>query len=98
MIRGTTPILEINLDIDASLLSVFYVTFSQCGRNVLEKTQNDCDVLGNKISVKLSQSDTLKFIDDYVEIQIRGKSILGEAVASNIMTDHVDRILKDGEI
>lgn len=96
--RGTTRTFEFNLPFDASAFSVFYITFSQDENIVLEKTQDDCSVSGNKITVTLNQADTLKFRSDYFEMQIRGKTNSGEALASNIMTDHADRILKEGVI
>lgn len=98
MIRGTTPTIEFNLPFDASLLSVFYITFSQDGRPVVEKKHTDCELSGQKIIVTLSQMDTLRFKNDYVEIQIRGKTTSDEALSSNIMMEHVDMILKEGVI
>ena len=98
MIRGTTPTIEFNLPFDASLFSVFYVTFNQSEKTVVEKSHKDCKVAGNKITVTLTQEDTLKLENDYVEIQIRRKTSSGDVLASNIMTDHADKILKDGVI
>ena len=98
MIRGTTPTFEFTLPFAASTLAVCYITFSQKGRTVVEKNLSDCTVSGKKITLKLSQSDTLRFRDEYVEIQIRGKTFDGEAIASNIMSEHASKILKDGVI
>lgn len=98
MIRGTTPTIEFNLPFDASVFSVFYITFAQDGKNVVEKNNTECKISGNKISVTLTQADTLKFKSDYIEVQIRGKTSSGEALASNIMTDHAEKVLKDGVI
>ena len=98
MIRGTTPRIEFNLPFDASVFSVFYITFVQNGRTIFEKSNKDCEVSSKKITVQLTQEDTLKLCNDFVEMQIRGKTSDGNVLASSIMVDHADRILKEGVI
>ena len=99
MIRGTTPTLEFFLPFNAGVLAKAYITFEQNGAVVLEKTLEECVCSGEKITLKLTQEDTLKLKSgSFSEIQIRAKTQAGEALASNIMRDSTMRILKDGVI
>lgn len=103
MIRGTTPTIEISTDVDLTGASVLYVTFAQGTVDVCEKTLSDVTVTTNKVTVTLTQEDTLAFTasEAYgcnpVYIQIRAK-IGNTAIASNIMKTTADRILKNGVI
>lgn len=99
MIRGTTPRLDFYLPFDVSALTEAYVTFAQNGETVFEKTLDECETEQNKISVKLTQEETLMLhVGSTVEIQIRAKTGNGDALASNIMRESADRILKEGVI
>lgn len=99
MIRGTTPTLEFTIPLDTDLLAEAYVTISQNDAVVIDKPMDECDCKGNKITVKLTQEETLKLQSDYItEIQIRARTLSGDAIASNIIRESTDRILKDGVI
>lgn len=105
MIRGTTPTLCFTLPFKTDTLSCAYVTFSKQGKVmnqgecIFEKTLDECCTDGNKLSVTLTQEETLKLdCTCNVEIQVRAKTKLGDALASNIITCDVGRILKDGVI
>lgn len=99
MIRGTTPTLEFTLPFSTELLAEAYVTLSQNKKVVVDKSLEECEVSGNKLSVKLKQADTLLLDSDHkTEIQVRAKLNSGDAVASRIVTVSTERILKDGEI
>ena len=99
MIRGTTPTLEFVLPFDANVLTTVYVTFAQKGEIVLEKTLEDCVCGDNRITVKLTQEETLKLVGgSFTEIQIRAKTEDGNALASNIMYEATERILKEDVI
>ena len=101
MIRGTTPVLEFTLPFDTDLLEEAYVTISQRGTVVIEKSIDKCTLEHNMLSVKLSQEETLELIAQRnlrAEIQLRVLTRDGEALASNIETVDVGRILKDGVI
>ena len=99
MIRGTTPTLEFTIPFDTSLLAEAWVTFAQNKAVVLDKQLSECQCDANKITVKLTQEDTLKLKHNCLtEIQIRARTVDGNAVASEIMTVSPDRILKDGVI
>lgn len=98
MIRGTTPTLEFILPFDTSLISEAYVTLAQAGDVVLDKPLSECALDGNKMTVKLTQGDTLKLKTGLIEIQIRAKTIDGDAIASDIILTSAQKILKDGVI
>lgn len=99
MIRGTTPTLEFTLPIDTGQLAQAYVTFAQRGDVKLDKPLEECTREEKKLIVKLTQEETLKLQDDRItEIQIRARTLAGDAFASNIIRESTDRILKDGVI
>jgi hypothetical protein len=96
MIRGTTPTLEFTIPFDTSLLAEAWVTFAQSGTVVLDKQLSECQCDANKITVKLTQEETLQLkCNCLTEIQIRARTVDGNAVASEILTVSPDRILKD---
>lgn len=99
MYRGTTPTLTFTLPYETNLISKCYVSFFQKERIRVEKELANCDCDGNKISVKLTQADTLSFVSNtVVKIQIRALLTDGNAVTSKIMEMTVKDVLKDGEI
>ena len=99
MIRGTTPTLEFLMPFDTGQLAEAYVTLSQNGAVVLDKALNDCQCGGQKLSVRLTQEETLKLQDEIItEIQIRARTVEDEAMASNIIRVSTGRILKEGVI
>ncbi len=99
MIRGTTPTLEFIVPFDTGQLANAYVTLSQNGNVVIDKALEECQCSENKLSVRLTQEETLKLQCDCItEIQIRAKTLDGDALASNIIRENTERILKDGVI
>lgn len=98
MKRGTTPINTFKTNIDLTGATVF-VTYTQRGRIILEKTGADLEISEDAVITRLTQRDTLGFdAIQKVSIQIRYVFPDGTAGASNIMTADVGEILKDGEI
>ena len=98
MKRGTTPTNTFKTNIDLTGATVF-LTYSQRGKVVLEKTGDDLEISAEAIVTRLTQKDTLGFDAlQKVSIQIRYVFPDGTAGASNIMTVTVGEILKDGEI
>lgn len=99
MRRGTTPTNTITTNVDLTDATAIYLTYAQKGRVVFEKTKEDMDVTQDKISVRLSQNDTLS-LNDLLEVKIQIRALFGDgtAIASNIMVVPVKAILKDGEI
>lgn len=99
MIRGTTPTLTFDIPLETTLIDALYITFAQGGENVVEKTIDDVILDEKSIVLKLSQVETLRFLNNTItEIQIRLKTLSGEALASEIILIPTERILKDGEI
>ena len=98
MIRGTTPTLKFNLPFSAELAEACFVTLSQSGRVIVEKTTEDCIANGNAILCKLTQRETLWLNHKKnVDIQLRVKT-KGNAYVSQVFTESVEQPMKDGEI
>ena len=99
MIRGTTPTLEFTLPFDVGILAEAWVTMAQKGEVVLDKQLSECQCGGNVLTVKLTQEETLSLkCNCLTEIQIRVRTVDGNALASKVMSVSPDRILKDGVI
>ena len=98
MYRGTTPLNIFTVDANLTTAEVIYITYKQGCQVVIEKDIDEIEVTANKLTVRLSQEDTLKFDYREVEIQIRARYSDGTAIASNIIKTTVEHILKDGVI
>lgn len=99
IIRGTTPTLEFTIPFDTELIEEAFVTLSQNREVIIDKPLQDCECLENKLTVQLTQDETLSLACDCItEIQVRVKLKDGAAMASNIITVDTNRILKDGAI
>lgn len=99
MIRGTTPTITFHIPFDTSEIDALSVAFAQKGEVVINKDLDAVALDGNSIIVNLSETDTLMLDASkvFVEMQIRIR--MGDkAMASQIMTEKVERILKDGAI
>ncbi|MBR5874538.1 MAG: hypothetical protein IKY90_07400 [Oscillospiraceae bacterium] len=64
IIRGTTPDLEFELPLDTSQLAKGFVTVVQNDTVVLEKPLADCILTDNKLTVALTQEETLRLSAD----------------------------------
>ena len=99
MRRGTTSqlILKLSEPLD---MDRFYVTFKQCGNVILEKTETDCTVDGQVITVPLSQEDTLKMkAGGATPVRVQIRALIGEtAIATSISQFTVADVLKEGVI
>lgn len=99
IIRGTTPTNYFDVDLDLTEADVIYITYEQNDEVVFEKQKSDITITPERLSVELTQEDTLQLDDEYdVKIQIRARLSDGTAVASNIVKTNVSRVLKDGVI
>lgn len=100
MIRGTTPTLEFILPFDTGTLAEAHVTFSQQKKGVvLTRKLESCTCDGSKLSVCLTQQETLQLDCGCItEIQVRVRTKSGDALASDIIKVNTHRILEDGEI
>lgn len=98
MYRGTTPLNIFAVDANLTTAEVIYITYKQGCKVAIEKDIDEIEVAADKLTVRLSQEDTLKFDYREVEIQIRARFPDGTAIASNIIKTTVEHILKDGVI
>lgn len=99
MIRGTTAIHIFTFPFAVNMLTEVWITYSQRNVEILTKQLAECEADGNKLTVHLTQEDTLLFQENcYTQIQIRCKDNGGNAIASNIIKDFTEKILKDGVI
>ena len=98
--RYTTPtfVLEFQ-DEHLDLTSAYnvYVTFTSNGKTIT-KTGGALEVQEKKISVYLSQEDTGKFADGYVEIQANWTTSTGSRGASEIALQRISRQLLEGVV
>lgn len=108
MRRGTTPTHIFETDLDLRDASEIFLTYKQkdadpkcCKPNnvVLTKEKTDMEIEEDKVTVKLTQEETLMFsTKGMVSIQFRAKFPDGAAVASNIVNAKADTILREGVI
>ncbi len=99
MIRGTTRTVSFTLPFEADRLAEAWITLSQQGEVVLNKELKDCTREGNTVSVVLTQEETLRLKEgSSTEIQLRVRTLAGDAMASRIHSVATGRILKDGVI
>jgi hypothetical protein len=96
MFKGTTPTHEFEVDIDTAFIKTVKITYSQNDEEILVKRTEDCTLEGNKITTKLTQEDTFLFdCNELVQIQIRGLTHDGEALATDLMVTTVRKCLDD---
>lgn len=95
--RGSTPTNTFTVDIDLTGATVF-ITYRQKKRIVLEKSGSDVEIEPTKLTVQLTQEETLAFEPGDVEMQIRYVFPNGQADASEIMRTRAEAIIKDGVI
>lgn len=98
MRRGTTATHIFRASEDLSRATVI-VTYMQGGLTILEKTNADLTISGRKVTLHLTQEDTLSFKAGLsVSVQMRYVNENGHAEASNVVTINVADVLRDGEI
>lgn len=86
MTRGSTPTHVFTLPFGVETVKTVEITYAQNEEVKLKKTDVDCALEGNTVSVKLTQEDTFKFDEKpLVEIQIRVLTLGGDVIASDIM-------------
>jgi hypothetical protein len=95
MRRGTTPIHRFTLPVKSEEISKIRVLYAQNSKVILTK-QDDVVFEGGKAVVHLTQEDTLLFKSSSIaEIQLRIITTDGNALASNVLTVRVKRLLED---
>ena len=98
MRRGTTPTNTFTVDVDLTSAVALYITYKQGARVAIEKAIDDIDITSEALTVTLTQQDTLKLQKGDVDIQVRVRFPDDKALASDIITVPVERVLKDGVI
>lgn len=99
MIQGTTPTHVFVLPFDVSTVARLQITYAQQGTIRLQKTEKDCAMSGNEVSVRLTQLETLAFrAGTEVQVQVRVLTPSGDALASGIASVPVVRILAEDVI
>lgn len=100
MRRGTTPTLKFSLynkdgsNFDTNLVENIRVAFAQKGVLIIEKDTDACDLVGNTVSVTLSQEETLLFdYNAFVEIQLKIKTQGERVVATDTIRVACGKIL-----
>ena len=102
MIKGTTPTLQFNLPISTSTIKAAEVMVRYVDNHkgvTIVKTLDECDVTENTITARLTQEETLRIpAPSIVEVQLRVLTKDDVALASDIFTTTVERLLKEGVI
>ena len=99
-IRGTTPLVVFDVDMDLREADRIRVIFRQCGEVVIAAELDRLTVEEDSISLTLTQEETLAFCsnrDRPIEIQIR--ALLGvTAAACEPFETSVGRLIDDEEV
>ena len=102
MHRGSTPTFTFEFNIELTDITDLHAAFAQNEDVKLEKTLEDCEIEGNKLTLCLTEDETLSFETDrlnnaYVDVQF--KFGFGEYRAiSDITQVIVKPILKEGKL
>lgn len=110
MRRGTTPTHTFTLPFDIPEGSAVRVVYAQNDIVLVERTTETCTIEGNKVTLRLTDKETLLFDQDmhyingryepyFIEVQIGIKTPSGDKLWSEIMLDTPDGLLRrDGVI
>ena len=94
MIRTTTPTHVFQLNEPLSFEAI-QLTYKQEGDIILVKTEDDCTIDGNTISVTLTQEETKKFSAGIAYAQIKAIDNSGNVIATNPVAIHVQEVLNE---
>lgn len=100
MRRGTTPFIEMKTDQDISGYSNIVFTAEDVDGNQVSVTRASSNMKVSNVSVvvKLTQEQTLSLVEGTIKMQLWAADATGaNAIASNIMYDRMEELLKDGE-
>jgi len=94
--KGTTPTQSFVLPFDSSKITAVKITYKQGNDIVLEKRLSDCSIEPDRITVRLSQEDTFKFVNAKpLQIQLRVVTIGGDALATKVYQEQVEQSLDE---
>ena len=94
MFRGTTPTLHLTLSgIPVDTLKDLYLTFHQSsGEWTLKNDRLTIDTENNKITVKLTEKETLALNNERVSLQLRATTLDGNVIATSKATVSVNDV------
>lgn len=96
MRRGTTPTHTFTLPFDIATVKKLRITYEQDGFKLVKE---EYDAQGNKISVKLTQSETLSFdCEKPARAQLKVRTQDDNVHVSNIVTLMIGECIDGGEI
>ena len=97
MIRVTTPLHKFTFPISPDNFEIIKITYAQRNKIIFTKEKSDMSFDGNKVFLRLSQEETKLFNSRYpVQVQVRGLTFNGSAVASKTFERPVEEVLYDG--
>lgn len=91
MKQGVNESVTFEMPFDVSRLTKFTVDLWQHGSPIIQKTHEDCTVVGNTITVPFSQADTLKLSPQRVSLDFRGLYSDGGTVIIESVPVVIDR-------
>jgi hypothetical protein len=95
--RVTTPLHKFTFPISPDNFEIIKITYAQKNKIIFTKDKADMTFDGNKVLLRLSQEDTKAFDARFpVQIQVRGLTYNGSAVASKTFERTVEEVLYDG--
>ena len=96
MTRGTTPTHIFNIPIDGNTIKTVRITYKQQEVTRLEKTEADVEITTGAIKLRLSQEDTLAFVEN-IPVQVQVKVLIGDGtvLASHIKSLPVGKVLNE---
>lgn len=93
--QGTTPTLSWDIPYDAAMIATANVIIQQLGRTMVEKTLKDCMCEENRLSLTLTQEETLKLDHRYAaKIQLAVRAIGTETVRTVVDDIQIAEALK----
>ena len=96
MRRGTTPTITYTLPFDAELVQIAEITISCPGYAYISKSKDKMYINGNKLSIRLTQEETLLFRPGgIVSIQLALRLDGGTCIRSQIHKEPVTDALKE---
>lgn len=94
--RGSTPTIKFTVPNDTPQIISGTITLSQNKSPVIKKSLSQWSHVGNVVSVRLTQEDTLKLNVNYsVEIQLKPKFADGTVPDTKIHVITADRVLDE---
>lgn len=97
LVRSTTATQNFRLPFNYEPIgSRLLITYGQCGKILIEKTQDDAEIKENIVKIRLTQEETKLFVSSArIDVQIKILATTGEVFASKIFRINVDDALND---